>query len=159
DVFKRNVSEQIENALRSPEFRYARQSNTALWKGALRRTPPEPADIAKIDLDKALAFYKSRFGDASDFTFVIVGAVKLDTLKPLVETYLASLPAKGRKEKEKDLGIRRVGGVVKKTFKLGAEPKASVQVELHGSQKWTRDADRDMAVLGQVLSIKLRETM
>jgi zinc protease len=159
NVWKRNFTEQIENALRSPEFRYARESNTALWKGNLRRKPPEPADIAKIDLDKALAFYKERFGDATDFTFVIVGAVKLETLKPLVETYLASLPAKGRKEKEKDLKIRRVGGVVKKTFKLASEPKASVQIEFHGPQKWTRDNDRDMAILGQVLSIKLREDL
>jgi zinc protease len=158
-VWKKNLEEQIESAMRSPEFKYARESNTALWKGTPRRTPPSPAEIAKIDQDKALAFYKQRFGDASDFTFVIVGAVKLETLKPLVETYLASLPAKGRKETEKDLKIRRVGGVVKKTFKLASEPKASVQVEFHGPQKWTRDDDRDMAILGQVLSMKLRETM
>ncbi len=159
NVWKRNLGEQIENALKSPEFRYARESNTALWKGNLRRKPPEPAEIAKIDQDKALAFYKQRFGDASDFTFVIVGAVNLETLKPLVETYLASLPAKGRKEKEKDLRIRRVGGVVKKIFKLASEPKASVQIEFHGPQKWTRDNDRDMGILGQVLAIKLRESM
>jgi zinc protease len=159
NVWKTNLTEQISNALRSPEFRYARESNTALWKGSMRRKPAEPGDLAKVDLDKALAFYKDRYGDFSDFTFVIVGAVKLDTLKPLVETYLGSLPGKGRKEKEKDLGIRRVGGVVKKTFKLASEPKASVQIEFHGPQKWTRDNDRDMFILGQVLSMKLRETM
>ncbi|HEX5060771.1 MAG TPA: insulinase family protein [Kofleriaceae bacterium] len=159
NVWKTNFKEQIENALRSPEFRYARESNTAEWKGNLRRKPPEPAEIGKIDQDKALAFYKQRFGDASDFTFVIVGSVKLETLKPLVETYLASLPAKGRKEKEKDLKIRRVGGIVKKSFKLGTEPKASVSIEFHGPDKWTRDNDRDIAILGQVLSVKLREML
>ncbi len=158
-VWKKNLEQQVSDALRSPEFRYARESNTALWKGSVRRTPPTPEAIAKIDQDKALAFYNQRFGDASDFTFVIVGAVKLEQLKPLVETYLASLPSKGRKEKEKDLKIRRVSGVVKKTFKLASEPKASVRVEFHGPQKWTRDDDRDMYVLGQVLSMKLRETM
>lgn len=158
-VWQANLKEQLENALRSPEFRYARESNKALWRNSLRKRPPEPADVAKIDQDKALAFYKDRFGDASDFTFVIVGAVELDTLKPLVETYLASLPAKGRKEKEKDLKIRRIAGIVKKTFKLGSEPKARVQIDLHGPEKWTRDNDRDMAILSQVLSIKLRETM
>jgi zinc protease len=159
NVWKTNFKEQIENALRSPEFRYARESSTALWKGNKRRKPPEPADIAKVDQDKALAFYKQRFGDASDFTFVIVGAVKLETLKPLVETYLASLPGKGRKEKEKDLKIRRAGGVVKKTFKLATEPKATVQLEFHGPYKWTRDDDRDIGILGQILSIKLRESL
>jgi zinc protease len=159
EVWKNNFKEQIENALRSPEFRFARESSKALWKGHIRRKPPEPADLAKVDQDKAIAFYKQRFANASDFTFVIVGAVKLETLKPLVETYIASLPSKGKKETEKDLGVRRVGGVVKKTFKLGTEPKARVQIDMHGPQKWTRDNDRDISILSQVLSIKLRETM
>jgi zinc protease len=159
NVWKSNFKEQIENALRSPDFRYARESSAVLWKGNVRRKPPEPADVEKIDQDKALAFYKQRFANAGDFTFVIVGAVKPEALKPLVETYLASLPAKGKKETEKDLKIRRVGGIVKKTFKLGTEPKARVQIDLHGAEKWTRDNDRDMSILSQVLSIRLRETM
>ncbi|HSD86248.1 MAG TPA: insulinase family protein, partial [Kofleriaceae bacterium] len=158
-VWKANYTEQITNALRSPEFRYARESTTALYKGHLRRKPPEPADIQKIDADKAMDFYKSRFSDASDFTFVIVGAVQLDQLKPLVETYLGSLPGKGRKEKEKDLKIKKLGGIVKKEFKLGSEPKASVQLDFHGDETWSRDKDRDMFILGNVLSIKLRETL
>jgi zinc protease len=158
-VWRNNFAEQITNALRSPDFRYARESQLALYKGHLRRKPPEPKDILAIDQDKALAFYKNRFGDASDFTFVIVGAVKLDELKPLVETYLASLPAKGRKEKEKDLKIRKVRGIVKKDYKLNSEPKANVQIDLHGDEKWSRDKDRDMFILSQVTSILLREVM
>jgi len=159
NVWKANFKEQLENAMRSPEFRFARESQKALWKNHPRRRPPEVADIDKIDADKALAFYKNRFGDFTDFTFVIVGAVKLEELKPLVETYLASLPGKGRKEKEKDLKIRKLGGVVKKEFKLGSEPKATVQIDMHGPAKWTRDDDRDMSILGSVMGIKLRETM
>ncbi len=159
-VWKTNFKEQLVNALRSPEFRYARESQLALYKGNIRRRPPEADEIDKIDLDKALAFYKDRFANAGDFTFVIVGAVKLDELKPLVETYIASLPSKkGPHEKEKDLKIRKVGGVVKKEFKLSSEPKASVQLDMYGPYKWTRDDDRDMTILSQVLSIKLRETM
>ena len=158
-VWRANLAEQIGNALRSPEFKYARESNAALYKGNVRRKAPDPAEINKIDQDKALAFYKNRFGDASDFTFVIVGDVKLEQLKPLVETYLGGLPAKGRKEKEKDLKIKKVGGIVKKEFKLASEPKASVQIDFHGDEKWSRDKDRDMFILGQVMSIKLREQM
>ena len=158
-VWKANVAEQLSNALRSPEVQYARESQIALWKGDLRHKPPEPAEIRNIDLDQAMAFYENRFGDASDFTFVIVGAVKLDELRPLVETYLGSLPAKGRKEKQKDLGIRKVGGVVKKVWNLGQEPKALVRLDLHGDLGWTRDNERDMGILGRVLAIRLREVM
>ena len=51
-----------------------------------------------MNLEKSMAFYKDRFADASDFTFVFVGSFDLATIKPLVERYLASLPALHRKE-------------------------------------------------------------
>ena len=49
--------------------------------------------MAKWDLDKSLAFYKARFADAGNFTFVFVGSFTLETIRPLIETYVASLPA------------------------------------------------------------------
>ena len=159
DTWKQNSAEALANQLRVPEVQYSIESQKVLFQKNPRRLPPTPEDIQKIDLDKALAFYKSRFSDASDFTFVIVGAVDLAKLRPLVETYIASLPAKGRKEKEKDPGVRRVKGVVKKSWAFGSEPKARVQLTFHGPEKWTRDADRDMFILGQALSMKLRETL
>ena len=158
-VWKANMSEQLENRMRSPEVKYSIESQEALYKGNPRRTAAVPADIAKVDLDKAIAFYKDRFGDASDFTFTIVGAFDIAKVKPLVETYLASLPAKGRKEKEKDLGIKRVTGVVKKQWTLGSEDKATVSIQFHGAQPWTRDNDRDMFIVSQVVSMRLREIL
>ena len=159
EVFKQNAMEALKNQLRVPEVQYSRQSQMVLFQNNARRKPFDPEDVAKVDLDTALAFYKDRFGDATDFTFVIVGNVDVAKLKPLVETYLASLPAKGRKETEKDQKIRLVPGVVKKTWTIGQEPKARVSIMFHGDEAWARDKDRDMFLLGQVLSIRLREVL
>ena len=158
-VWRANAAEQLANQERSPEFQYAKQLTAAEYNNNVRKSFPKPEDFRNVDLDKALAFYKDRFGDASDFTFVIVGDFDLAKLRPLVETYLASLPGKGRKEKEKDLGIRPVKGIVKKEWKLGVEPKASdaLRIEMHGDDTWSQDKERDVFVLGQVLSIRLRE--
>jgi len=158
-VWQTNSAEQLANRLRTPELQFARQSQVALYKNNLRRRPVDPDELKKIDLGRAFDFYKDRFADVNGFTFVIVGAVDLAKLKPLVETYLASLPSHGRKDKEKDLGIRKVAGVVKQEWKLGEAPKATVQLDFHGDESWSRDKDRDMFILGQVLSIKLREVM
>jgi len=158
-IWKKNMAEQLTNRLNVPEVQYAIQSQEVLWKGNARRKPPTAADIAKVDEDAALAFFKQRFGDATDFTFTIVGQFEPAKIRPLVETYLASLPAKGRRETEKDLKIRRVPGVVKKTWNLGSEPKAQVSVVFHADQKWTRDNDRDMFILSSVASIRLREIL
>ena len=158
-VWRANTKEQLANRLRVPEVQFQIQSQELLYRDNPRRKPAMPGDIDKVDADKAFAFYKSRFGDAADFTFVIVGAFDLAQLRPLVETYLASLPAHGRKEKEKDLGIRKARGVVKHAWNLGQEPKANVHLLFHGDETWTRDKDRDLFILGQVLSIRLREVL
>ena len=158
-VWRTNLADQLANRLRIPEVQFQIQTQAKLYKNAPRHKPPEPADVAKVNADKALAFYKDRFGDATDFTFVIVGAFDPAQLRPLVETYLASLPAKGRREKEKDLGVRKIGGVVKDVLHLGEEPKARVQLLFHGDEAWTRDKDRDAFILEDVLSIRLREVL
>ena len=158
-VWRANSAEQLEERERNPDVQFAKKSNEVVWKKHPRRQNAKSADILKVDADKALAFYKSRYGDATDFTFVIVGNVEPTKLRPLVETYLASLPAKGRVEKEKDQKIRRVGGVVKKSWALGQEPKARVSTTFHGDEKWSRDKERDMFVLSRVLTIQLREKL
>ena len=57
-----------------------------------------PELVDQMNLDKSLAFYKDRFSDASDFTFVFVGSFDLAAMKPLVERYLGGLPSRiGRK--------------------------------------------------------------
>ena len=154
-----NTSELLKNQERSPEFMFARESAAAEFKNNMRRVFPKGDDIAKLDEDKAFALFKDRFGDVSDFTFVIVGEVDLDKLKPMVETYLASLPGKNRREREKDLGIRKVPGMVKKTFNFGVEPKATVRVDIHADDSWSKDKERDAYVLGQLLSNRLREVL
>jgi zinc protease len=55
--------------------------------------------------------------------------------------------------------VRKVGGVVEKTWALGQEQKAFVVMAFHAEEPWTRDKDRDMFILGQVLSTRLREIM
>ena len=54
-----------------------------------------------------LAFHKNRFADASDFTFVFVGAIDVPTFKPLVERYLQSSRASPCHEAAVDRGVHR----------------------------------------------------
>jgi len=158
-VWQANSAEQLANQERSPEFQFFKKASEAKYKNNPRRSFPKPEDYAKINLDKSLAFYKDRFGDVADWNFVIVGEFDLAKIRPMVETYLASLPSKGRHEKEKDLGIRKVPGVVKVKFDLGVEPKAAVSFDFHADDKWSMEAERDLYTLGQVVSNLLREEL
>lgn len=52
------------------------------------------AEIKAINYERIMQMYQERFGNAHGFKFVFVGNIDLKAFRPLVETYIASLPAK-----------------------------------------------------------------
>jgi zinc protease len=158
-VWKQSALEWVKNRRADPETVFWDEMVSKVSKDHARRRPPQVSDIEKVELDRALAFYQARFGDASDFTFVIVGDVDPKVLRPLVERYLGGLPAAGRVETEKDIGVRPPKGKVVNKVERGKEPKAYVYLSFRAEEKWTRDAARDLDVLADVLNIRLREVL
>lgn len=159
DAWRARETEMVKNRKLSPEGTFSDEMLVFGTQNHRRRQPITPETLQKVDLDKAFAFYKDRFADASGFTFVLVGNLDLEKTKPLVETYLGSLPGKGKKEQWKDPNVRRPAGVAKKQVVKGREPKSSVALTFHGPETWSRDTDNDMRMLGEVLRIRLREIL
>jgi len=158
-VWKTNTIDNLVKQALSPDFQFQKRFQETLWQKHPRHTLAGPDDVKAVDLDKALAFYRERFHNAADFTFVIVGVVELDKLKPLVEAYLGSLPGANKREKETDDGARRAGAS-KQTWNLGQDQdKARVQLAMYGDEKWSRDKERDMFVLSSIAAIRLREVL
>jgi zinc protease len=104
DAYKAQGKAVLANQQESPDWAFNETLQATLSQNHFRARLMSPALIDEMNLAKATAFYKDRFADASDFTFVFVGNFTLDTMKPLVERYLASLPSLGRKETWKDVG-------------------------------------------------------
>ena len=117
------------------------------------------ADIAR--LDEAMAVYRDRFGNAGDFTFTIVGAATAEQVKPLVERYLASLPATAERETPKDPKVRPFFMRVSNTVRPFDVPKASTVLVFDGAFP-TDDPDaylaerQRLATLSDVLTRRLR---
>jgi zinc protease len=123
----------LANRNAEPEAAFNDTLNAALTQNHVRSRPLTTELVGEMSLEKSLAFYKDRFADLSDFTFVFVGSVDVATLKPLVERYLASLPSLNRREQGRDIGIRPPDGVVQRVVKSGREPKSQVSVVFSGS--------------------------
>ena len=115
--------------------------------------------VKAIDPAKSLAFFRDRFGDAAGFTFVIVGAFDSDSIRPLVERYLGSLPATGRGSKWRDHGVRPPRGVVKRIIRKGQEPRASTTLVFHGPTSATQAEERVLATLTGVLRHRLDQRL
>jgi zinc protease len=157
--WRARATERASHRLLSPEQTFSEEMQAFSTQNHLRRRPSTPEVLSRVDLDKALAIYKDRFADASDFTFVFVGNFTKEQLKPLVETYLGSLPAKQRKESWRDVHVSWPTGVKQKTVFKGSEPKSLVVLSFHGQARWSRDADNDFRSLGDALRIRLREVL
>ena len=123
----------LANQLAMPDAVFDEALDAALSQNHLRAKPLTPASLTQMNLDKSLAFYKDRFADASDFSFVFVGSFDLATMKPLVERYLGSLPAIQRKEAPKDVGMRPPAGVVQRQVKSGIAPRSQVSIVFSGA--------------------------
>ena len=124
-----------------------------------RRMPLTAARIDSVTMAEALRQYEDRFADAGDFTVVIVGAVSLDSLRPLVERYLASLPATGRAEQGRDLGVRPPGGRVERVVRRGLEPQASTALVFSSDFEYTAPNRAALSAAAEALSITLREQL
>jgi zinc protease len=122
----------LANRMASPDVVFDQAIGATLSRNSPRRQPETPATVDRWDLATSLAFYKARFADASNFTFVFVGSFTPDAVKPLVETYIASLPATHAHETWRDLGIAPPQGVVETTIEKGIAPKSEVAIVLSG---------------------------
>lgn len=116
---------------------------------------PKPGDFDKIDLDRALAIYKELLNDATDFTYVIVGNVNVDTIKPLLATYIGGLQGSGKKAAFVDNGLRPVKGNVNMTVKKGTEPKAMIVTYYSGEVPYNEDLSMKASALAEILNLKI----
>ncbi|MDR0954770.1 MAG: insulinase family protein [Rikenellaceae bacterium] len=89
----------LRNMDAEPMFAYQDSLDQTLYDRNPRRRNPTAAEIEALDYTAALELFRARFADASDFTFLFVGNVDTATLRPLVEQYIASLPATHSRER------------------------------------------------------------
>jgi len=122
----------LANQQAQPETLLVQTLGKLMTQDHPRARPITVDRLNQMNLDRSLAFYKARFADASGFTFVFVGSLDPEKLRPLVEHYLAALPSTGRAEKWRDVGIRFPAGVSEATVEKGQDPKSEVALVFEG---------------------------
>ena len=131
-TYVRQLQATLANREVMPDAAFNDAVEAAVTQNHLRTRPLSLDQLPQLNLQKSLQFYKDRFADASDFTFVFVGNIDQNTFKPLVERYLASLPATNRRETAKDVGIRTPTTIVERQLKKGLDPRSQVSVVFTG---------------------------
>jgi zinc protease len=158
-TFQGTMRSQLANQRNNPAFLFNEALTGALRNNHLRTRPITLEMVDQLNLEKSMAFYKDRFADASDFTFVFAGSIDLEAMKPLVERYLGALPSTGRKESWKDTGIRYATGVVEKRVEKGLEPQSRAALVFSGAYKDSQEQRIALRALADVLNARLREKL
>lgn len=159
EAYRNRRRAHLENRALTPETVYSDTITKTLSQDHPRRRPWTVELLGEMDLERSYDIYRDRFKDAGDFTFFFAGNFELTEIRPLIETYLGSLPSTGRKEDWRDVGVRPPKGVIEKTVRKGLEPKSRVRIVFTGPFEWTLANRYDIHSMANVLRIRLREVL
>jgi zinc protease len=158
-AFKNQMRSVMANQRNTPEAVFDDTITVTMAQHHPRVKIMAPELLDSVDLRRALDIHRERFANGGAFTFFLVGSFTPDSVRPLVERYLASLPALQRSEKARDVGIRPPTGVVEKTVRMGVEAKAQTQLIFTGECKYSYENRVVLGALRDLLDIRLREAL
>ncbi|MGJ9418637.1 M16 family metallopeptidase [Massilia sp. CMS3.1] len=163
DLFKSFIGKQVEaarNRLAQPGARFSDTVVAALYGNHPRAPRPlRPEEFDQISLDRSIAIYRERFSSAKDLTFVMVGSFDADKVKPLLATYLGSLPTPDLPTTWRDVGLRPAKGVVKRAVYSGTEQKSTISLTFTGEAAFSELEQMRLQALVEVLNIRLIEVL
>ena len=124
----------LPNLESNPDYQFSIAMNKILYGNNPRVTSLTEETLAKANLATIERVYRELFKDAAGAVVTIVGNVDLETLKPMVEKYIGSLP-KGKKATEvnEENIINFAQGQVKEVVKLKMQAPKSTVVQLYSA--------------------------
>ena len=127
----------FKNMESDPNYIVGREFQKTIYGDHARRQITSAAQIEAINIPALQTIHSKLFGYADDFRFVIAGNVDLETLKPLVEKYIGSLPTSKKVEYAVvDDGVRFAEGEVTNDFRTPMQqPKVSVRLVYSGDME------------------------
>ncbi len=153
-----------KNARRNYPKGFDFQQRRAMTQRHPRERPIAGATADSVDTTMVKAFYKARFADAGQFTFVIVGDFDVEAIKPYIEQYIGGLPGQGAQSvaKVNDLGVRPPTGIVKRTV-VGEDSISQTLFTFAGEAPVTTESNTVMRTIATILNkrllIRLREDL
>lgn len=142
----------VENKFNNPDIVMSDSADYYNHSQRAEYLSPDLDDFDKVDFDKILDIRRELFSNAADFTFIFVGSLDEDSIRPLIEQYIASLPSKKSETAVEDNRYYTSGNVSREFTKAMGNPQ-SVTRDTYRSAKvpYTLKNIVNVKVLGQVL--------
>ena len=156
------VRSQLENARTNPDFLMQEKVIDVTYGDNPRRHMISNEIVDKFDFEQLPAIYAKLYPGANGFVFTFVGNIDPETLKPLVEKYIGSIPAAKKPLNYIDDKVAPVKGEVTEEFTAPMQqPKVSVLYYYSGKMPYTFKDRMALSFLAQALNsrylISIRE--
>ena len=125
-----------------------------------RRATMDLAD--GVDYDRTCHLFMERFANAADFTFIFVGQVDAEALKPLICQYIASLPGNSKQKEKANLAalppLKHGKHVTHVNIPEGGE-STTVIYNILAKRRYTQKNSLACSVLSEVMNTLCTETL
>ena len=116
--------------------------------------------INSVSYDRMQQIYSERFKNVSDFEFFIVGDVTKEQLKPLLESYIASITTEKQIEDYKDNSLVWLTKKIDKNVTLQMEdPKSAVVISYKNDFEYSIKNALLARALGDILNLRYTATL
>ncbi len=156
----------LETQQNTPDFFFSTKAREVLYASKVSQQSTAD-DVRKADCQGGLELIHSMLANAADYTFYFVGDVTVEQLTPLLEQYVATLPADASKaatgyivneSREPKAGK----GVDTFSYKMQT-PQTTCMILIEGTMPYTPANKVVSSIVGQILSnrllAKIREEM
>ncbi len=154
DVMMDKLHTEVEGALHDPMRIFQDSIQNTLFNHNPRNLVMGEEYLSKVSFEALKSQYERIYSNLGDMTFFITGSVDLETLKPLVEKYIGSLPVKkGTKGKVgKYLSSEVAKGDIVNHYTVPQEsPQVIAVVVASGEVDYSMEEDLNLEVAGRVL--------
>ena len=153
DNLMKMLRTQLENAKSNPDFQMQEKVIDVLYGHNPRRQVISTELLDEFSFEALPAIYKKLYPDGNSFRFTFVGNIDPETLKPLVEKYIGSIPASKKPMTFADDKAYPVKGEVTEDFSTPMQqPKVSVNYTFTGDMDYSLENKAALSFLTQALN-------
>ena len=162
-AMQKAVSAALANQEKNPQHIFS-DKMIRTWYNSPYLKSVTPADVEAASREQALKIAKDMTANVADYTFVFIGNIDLNTLKPLVETYIASLPGNPK------TAVKKIEKYNPELFMLPGSADDSFTAEMTtpqtlaaiaeiGDMEYTTKNAQLASIAGQILTNRLLKTV
>ena len=151
--FMETMETVLKNRDLLPENAFNDSLTVTLGSHNWRSKPMTVESLKQIDYDRVLQIVKERTANAANYTFYFIGSFDEATIRPLIEQYIASLPAKkGVKTNWVNFDIYPEGEVINHFTRKMEEPKVKSAIYWYSkTMPYTMENNVKADLLGKLL--------